>query len=321
MYKTQLRVIEQPRSAFTLLELLVVFAILAVLFGLLLCAVQQVRQKSARLACQSQMHQIGLAIHQYHDVHGQLPPGVMHTVDPFGSRPEDYPPKHDFYSMTWHMRILPFIGEEPLWRVVLECHAQDPYLMTSIHQNYARQIPLYVCPGDDRFRDPFLHLPEHTLAPTSYLGNLGLNRFRRTGLFYLESRHSWSDVLDGLSNTLLVGERPHSFKYGADRGVWHGIWFGADQGSTKTFMGVRESGIQGIVGSSSPESQCDDGPYWFRPGRTSDPCSAFHFWSLHPGGGNFVFADGSVRFTPYSAADMLPALASRAGGEVVTPDW
>jgi len=86
-------------------------------------------------------------------------------------------------------------------------------------------------------------------------------------------------------------------------------------------MGVKESGIHNMTSLHSSESRCDDGPYAFGPGRTTDPCSAFHFWSLHSGGGNFLFADGSVRFAPYAAADMLPALASRAGGETATPDW
>jgi prepilin-type processing-associated H-X9-DG protein len=65
---------------------------------------------------------------------------------------------------------------------------------------------------------------------------------------------------------------------------------------------------------------CGPGEYPFRPaGGTDDPCGVFHFWSLHPGGANFAFCDGSVRLLPYAAAGLLPALATRAGGEA-TPD-
>lgn len=62
--------------------------------------------------------------------------------------------------------------------------------------------------------------------------------------------------------------------------------------------------------------QCGDGPYSFSPGSLKDPCSVFHFWSLHPGGAHFLAVDGSVHFLPYAAASLLPALATRAGGEV-----
>jgi prepilin-type processing-associated H-X9-DG protein/prepilin-type N-terminal cleavage/methylation domain-containing protein len=305
-------------AAFTLIELLVVLAILGVVLGLLLCAVQKVRQAAARAACQSQMKQLGLAMHQYHDTHGRLPPGNIRPYIPWalslwGMPPEPYP------VMTWQTRLLPFIGEEPLWQATLAAYEEDPYCKDwNIHPGFRRVVRLLVCPADDPYRSAAL---VHDAAPTSYLGISGINQFRTNGLIYHESRTRWADVTDGLSNTLLVGERPHAFFTGIMRGTWYGSFIGSGLGSSHTFMGVKESGIRAMTGYPHPDRFCDDGPYSFGPGRTSDPCSAFHFWSLHSGGGNFLFADGSVRFAPYSAADMLPALASRAGGETVTPDW
>jgi prepilin-type processing-associated H-X9-DG protein/prepilin-type N-terminal cleavage/methylation domain-containing protein len=306
------------RIAFTLIELLVVLAIIGVLIGLLLCAVQQVRQAAARAACQSQMRQIGLAMHQYHDTHGRLPPGNIRPYIPWalsmwGMPPEPYP------MMTWQTRLLPFVGEEPLWQATLSAYERDPYCKDwDIHPGFRRVIRLYVCPADDPHRST---TQANDLAPTSYLGVSGINQYRTNGLIYHESRMRWADVSDGLSNTLLVGERPHSYFPGIIRGRWYGSFIGSGLGTSKTFLGVRESGIRQMVSDPHLDSHCEDGPYTFGPGRVNDPCSAFHFWSLHSGGGNFLFADGSVRFAPYSAAEMLPALASRAGGETVSPSW
>lgn len=65
---------------------------------------------------------------------------------------------------------------------------------------------------------------------------------------------------------------------------------------------------------------CHDGPYSYAPGHLTNPCSVYHFWSLHPGGANFLFADGSARLLPYSASSIMSALASRAGDEPITGD-
>lgn len=78
-------------------------------------------------------------------------------------------------------------------------------------------------------------------------------------------------------------------------------------------LGVREKNIGGPYVPAS----CPPGPYHFQPGRLDQPCDLFHFWSLHAGGANFLFADGSVHFLAYSADDILPALATRSGGEAI----
>jgi prepilin-type processing-associated H-X9-DG protein len=128
-------------------------------------------------------------------------------------------------------------------------------------------------------------------------------------MLYLDSPTRFADVLDGSSQTLFVGERPPSAD-GA-RGRWYGGW-GA-WGTADSYLGVCETGVFDWV----PNSGCPDGPYSFQPDRLDNPCSVFHFWSLHTGGANFLFVDGSVVFLGYSAATVLPALATREGGEVV----
>jgi prepilin-type processing-associated H-X9-DG protein len=97
--------------------------------------------------------------------------------------------------------------------------------------------------------------------------------------------------------------------------LWFGWWYAGHgqqvgSGSGDMVLGVREIKVIHLRG-------CPIGPYSFGPGRLDNMCDLFHFWSLHSGGGYFLFADGSVRFLGYDANPILPALASRAGGEVV----
>jgi hypothetical protein len=171
-------------------------------------------------------------------------------------------------------------------------------------------LPVFSCPADTRrlrLGVPLDDMP----APTSYLGVEGVNQFLNNGVFYLDSRTRIADVADGTSNTLLVGERPPSLNGGFGR--WYGGW--GHWGVANSYLGVEELQIPRSV------ETCPDGPYQFSLDRIQNPCSTLHFWSLHPGSAHFLAVDGSVHFLPYGAAGMLPALATRCGGESATwPD-
>ena len=122
-------------------------------------------------------------------------------------------------------------------------------------------------------------------------------------------------IADGTSNTLMLGERPPSADF--QFGWWYTGVGQRGTGSADLILGVREANLQPIVSGST----CGPGNYPFKPSRFDDACGMFHYWSLHIGGANFAFADGSVHFLRYASNDILPALASRAGGEeVVLPD-
>lgn len=175
-------------------------------------------------------------------------------------------------------------------------------------------MPVYACPSDPRNLNVATIDGGMRVAFTSYLGVSGSNQYRKDGVMYLDSRTRLVDITDGTSNTLMVGERPPSTD-GA-LGWWYAGEGQSKDGSGDTVLSVRERNVS-VYGAG-----CPLGPYTFGPGRIQNQGDAFHFWSLHPGGGaNFLFCDGSVHFLPYSTAPLMSALATRRGGETVNlPD-
>jgi len=283
------------RRGFTLIELLVVIAIIAILCGLLLGAVQKVRAAASRAQCQNQLRQVALALHQYHDAKKHLPTGF---------RDERYP--NDYPFMGWTARILPYVDQAPIWA---EINTLPTFSFTQLDhlKVMTRVIPIYNCPADGRLPSPGKpDILPILMAYTSYLGNSGLDQRHYTGVLFPNSRVRLAEITDGTSNTLMVGERPPS----AD--IRYGWWYrGMGQqgdGSGESILGVREINFTYL--------DCpDESP--FQAGRLNNICNAFHFWSPHPGGANFAFTDASVRFLRYEADAILPAIASRNGGESV----
>lgn len=288
------------RVAFTVLELLTVVAILAILLGLLLSAVQRVRGASARLRCLNNLRQIGLAAQHYHDVNGAYPHGVTRKL-----------PSEPFPYMGWHARILPFIEQDAVWRDAKAAYERNPDPFRGPpHPGLSTVIRLFVCPTDNRVHEPQLSFG-FLVALTSYLGVEGRNLQTQDGVLFVGSDVRASHIKDGASNTILIGERPPS----AD--LFFGWWYAGvgqnETGSCDMVLGSRELNVSGGYLAACPK-----GPYAFVAGRISDPCDQFHFWSLHAGGANFAFVDGSARFLTYGADSILPALSTRAGGEAVS---
>ncbi len=293
------------RRGFTLIELLVVIAIIAILVGLLLSAVQKVRSAAARVQCQNTAKQLGLALHNYHDTRHTLPPG--HRSPGHAER---------MHYTGWCISVLPYLEQTAIANQAEAAFRANPNPFTSVlHPHLQTVVPAFLCHADSRVFTAQTSLrTNNTIAFTSFLGVAGLDATHtRDGTLYQNSATRFGDITDGTTNTLLLGERPPS----AD--LQFGWWYaGVGQqltGSADLVLGVREQNLQVIVAGSA----CGPGRYPFRAARGfDDPCGMFHFWSPHSGGANFVFCDGSVRFLTYSANDILPALASRAGGEVVS---
>jgi prepilin-type processing-associated H-X9-DG protein len=298
----------QARKAVSLIELLIVLAIVTLLLGLLLPALQKARGAAHRSRCAGNLKQLGIAHQQYHDQFGYLPAGlsVFYASDPW-------------VKVGWHARILPFLEQESLFIRMQAALKEDiPFFANQDNLQILRTVlPFYACPADPR------SLSAHDVYGNgllesfpSYLGVEGTDQFARDGVLFSNSRIRWAEVTDGLSATLLVGERPLSAS--ATCGPWY-LGDGQDgTGSCAVVLGSNEWNTSSAVSPTSTFAvSCPRGPFSFRPGDASNPCDLLHFWSQHSGGAHFLFCDGSVRFLNYSAASILANLATRAAGDLV----
>lgn len=297
--------IPRHRPGFTLVELIVVIAIIGMLMGLLLPAVQRVRDAAARTRCCNNLRQIGLAAQNYQGVFRVLPTGMR------------YQQGHDPYSlMSWLTELLPFVEQDNLWAITQAAYRQTPNpLINPPHVGLTTVLTLFVCPSDGRADQAQLAQREQIrVAFTSYLGVEGKNLLTNDGVLFVDSHIYPADITDGTSQTLLAGERPPSTDF--QFGWWYAGTGQQFTGSADMVLGVEEINV--LPYTLAP---CPKGAYTYGPGKVSNQCDMFHFWSMHSGGANFAFCDGSTHFLSYSAASVLPALASRAGGEVVAlPD-
>jgi prepilin-type processing-associated H-X9-DG protein len=214
--------------------------------------------------------------------------------------------------MSWHTRILPYLEHPSLWQLAVDAFAQDHiFFHNPPHSGGSVILPVFCCPDDGRCGELSAPFPNAS-ALTSYLGVEGVSYDRKDGVLFADSAVRLTDVRDGTSNTLMVGERPPSARL--NLGWWYAGWGHDKAGSGDLILGVCE--IYSSIYGSAPG--CPRGPYSYGPGAFNNQCDAFHFWSPHPGGSNFLFCDGSVRFLSYSAEPIMPALATRAGGEHVS---
>lgn len=328
--------IQRRPGGFTLIELLVVIAIIAVLLGLLLPAVQKVREAAGRTKCQNNLKQIGLALHNFYALEQRLPPGFTSTSDPGNVNwrtltttvPAYYEPGWSFFAY-----ILPYMDQASLFS---QLNLDLPILHSAnaIARTEGALINAYVCPVDTAPKlIDVLDFGESSTAVTlsgsgtlicrapvaSYTGVLGSNDHEENGafngIFFRNSRVKFEDITDGSSNTLCIGERMSRMA--------EATWLGTITGSEV----VHAEGWWQARGYPHRTHN-------YRPANLHVTChirsgkpnllsnSPSGFFSPHTSGCNFLNADGSVRLiTDTLDNTTFRALATRNGGEIITAIW
>ncbi|MCA9161441.1 MAG: DUF1559 domain-containing protein [Planctomycetales bacterium] len=299
------------RHAFTLVELLVVIAIIGVLVAMLLPAVQAAREAARRSSCSNNLKQLGLALHNYHDTYKRFPPeSIWAHGSPGNWQPRNY---------SWIALTLPFFEQGtlqdqidfklPLWNQTIGAGGQPIR---------SQVIPSLLCPSDDPLTDDATGY--HTMSITNYAGAEGYDWWNRRsdplgGVFTFQSSLKMANIKDGTSNTIAVGEvTSKGFKNGPHltggtgiprAGVGEAVFrpalvsppYSDSQGTSNTSTG----GYPSPDGANNPQpswSWWKAGPHAYKP--TYLACWGINSdWpgpsSYHPGGCQFLLADGSVR--------------------------
>ncbi|WP_417397465.1 DUF1559 domain-containing protein [Gimesia chilikensis] len=325
------------KKGFTLIELLVVIAIIAILIALLLPAVQQAREAARRSTCKNNLKQIGLAFHNYHDAHSCFP--FSWFVD--AANPAN--PKASVYNIM----LLPYMDQAPLYNQWNSSYPAFDQLaaIPAVQQNLQviqNPLPVFMCPSTPEATKHTYDLTPagfpltYTAARTDYCPALGVrgtySSIAYTGHPAANSRSGMltnvgvdpsnpsggsntitriRDVIDGTSNTILLGERV---------------------GGTNIYTGTTiHSAFTSAYGSTNGGGWGDllNGEHWYsgslRDGTPDGPCAinctnirSAGFLSFHVGGAHFLLGDGAVRFISQNVdAYTLASLTTRAGGEVL----
>jgi prepilin-type N-terminal cleavage/methylation domain-containing protein/prepilin-type processing-associated H-X9-DG protein len=266
------------RRGFTLIELLVVIAIIAILIGLLLPAVQKVREAASRIKCTNNLKQLGIAAHAYHDVNLQFPGYAG------GGSPD-----------LWLPKLLPYIEQQ----AIATANKTDA------------NIPVLQCPSTQQVQ-PYGPFGGKYWGITNYLAVTGYrysewSKGGDTGMIAVYPstlKVRMASVTDGLSNTVMIGERPPS-----NAAYWG--WYQYPDFDSHIWAVT-------MSGDAYLNSGCVFPMYFQQKNTAKIDCDANHFWSEHTGGANFALGDGSVRFFQYQAGTtIIPVMATRAKGEVV----
>ncbi|MDG1894061.1 MAG: DUF1559 domain-containing protein [Fuerstiella sp.] len=311
-------------KGFTLIELLVVIAIIAILVALLLPAVQQAREAARRTQCRNNLKQIGLALHNYHDIYNTFPPGytarnVSRSAPVMAETGQGY---------AWSFAILPQIEQSTLTQQIdTNLDAHDPVNIAIASKT---TLKAFLCPTDPAptvFDVTGAGGTAYRLPTSNYVGILGygsvtMNAGDSTGVFFRNSRISFRDITDGTSNTICVGERRHQHDFAAPAPpvASHSTWYAAiprvRRGAGMMMMPTMTEGAGSLViGHVGQPAMMGMMPMHSTPNQTNH---IVHFSSQHAGGVQFLLCDGSVQFLSENIDyGLFRNLGERADGNVV----
>jgi prepilin-type N-terminal cleavage/methylation domain-containing protein/prepilin-type processing-associated H-X9-DG protein len=355
--------LRSTRRGFTLIELLVVIAIIAILVGLLLPAVQKVREAAARTKCANNMKQIGLALHNYHDANQFFPSGYIDGQ----TNPNNTPDLDMGPGWGWAAYILPYVEQSAIYYNI---NFTQPILSGSNAAVVQTPISLYQCPSDSMqvpcvLYDSTFSNPIGTVAHANYVGTSGWEECfmnaggnpqpfylnsndpndsaggdptdgissmipctygsSGVGLFYRNSKNNTTSVLDGLSNTCIVGERCSSHAPACWAGAPTGARCPAWMCTTPYTIPYTPPSQCVDTGNGTPYNNADfdeayclgHGDYTHLPSADNPVYDPDTFYSMHtPQGCNFLFGDGSVHFLTSSVnGQVYQYLMTIAGGD------
>jgi prepilin-type N-terminal cleavage/methylation domain-containing protein/prepilin-type processing-associated H-X9-DG protein len=303
------------RRAFTLIEVLVVITVIGLLIALTLAAVNQARESGRRIQCVNNLKQIGLALQNYHSAMSVFPPAYISLVEDFVV---DQGP-----GWGWGAMILPQLDNGSIYNAInfnLDLLALDSQTVRQTN------VSVFLCPSSPQGGPVLLQnsingdIMVDDLAPGQYVGSHGQGKVdkelsRSGGIFHRNISYSVRDISDGSTLTLMVGERSRNL---ADA-TWVGVPRTPAYYCTNPNWPIRDCGFgRGLIlahtGPSTPSTQLI-----FTPNSKSAGMDCY--WSLHAGGCNFLFCDGSVRFIRESIhPQTFAALATRSNNEPVSDD-
>jgi len=324
---------DRRSRGFTLIELLVVIAIIAILIGLLLPAVQKVRETAARAQCQNNLKQLGLAAHHYHDVHEYLPPGIGY-----------YPTATNGAFGSYFFHLLPYVEQDNLYRSALgSVPFPPPDGLTAVYypgnnKVYSQPVPIFLCPSDPSVGpDGGVTVVGDSFGASCYAFNaLVVAQNDITTVPFKTNPQGKTripaDIPDGTSNTILQAEKyarctnttmPPQFRDGGSTWAYAGAgpfpWLPPPMAPPVKMFGAGFC-IPAFANQGAPDAIGTGSRFQVQP--TPGNCDPTRAATAHAGGIQVGLVDGSVRtLAPSLSGDTWVAAVTRAGGEVLGSDW